>query len=98
MISYAEAPVPAAPDPVDDHILSLAHTITEAHQKHIDDVFTAAILNNNEGVRPSDDELRQWCRKYVMGDGTVLLTWKAPESGMLDMNYVIARVPPPTIL
>ena len=95
MISYAEAPLPTL-DPVDQHLLSLAKIITEKHQKHIDRTFAIAILNANDGVPPTAEQLHEWCRTYVMGDGTILLTWKNP-SEELNRDYVIAEVGPPDL-
>ena len=110
MIFYAESPlpIPLAPAPLtpneqatNDHILlAMAKVITEEHQRKIDRVFAEAILLANDGVPPTEAEMRKWGRTLVMADGTVMLAWKAPDWDVgeaIDMSYVIARVPPPSI-
>lgn len=83
---------------INDHIMSLAHTITEEHLSHVENVFALAILKANDGVLPTDEEIDAWSNTLIGADGTYHLLWKAPkmEAGdKVDMSYVIASVEPP---
>lgn len=83
---------------INDHIMSLAHTITEEHLAHVENTFAIAIIKANDGVLPTDEEIDAWSNTMISADGTYHLLWKAPlmEAGdKVDMKYVIASVAPP---
>lgn len=91
-------PLSPSEQTANDYILSLAHTITEAHLDLVNTVFATAILRANGGVLPTDEEIDKWSNTMIAADGTYHLLWKAPAMNAgdpVDMSYVIASVPPP---
>ena len=92
--SFADHP----PSPMAAKMDKLAKTLHSEWQAHVQRVFIEAILKENDGVMPSNEELYKYAKCYTMPDGTHILTWGAPPYAVgekVETKYIIAQVAPP---
>lgn len=95
--SFKDHP-PVTPFPMAEEMGKLAKVLHKDWQAHIQRVFIDAILKENDGVMPSNEELFKWAKCYTMPDGTHMLTWGAPPYAVgekVETKYIIAQVAPP---
>lgn len=106
MIAFFDPPKTDTPDPVatkqgtPDPVATMAAALHAAHQQHIHEVFTEAIMKHTGGQIPSDEELQTLCQTVIDKDGTYHLLWGAPKYQVgddVDLTYAIVSVGPPKI-
>jgi len=79
---------------------ALTKAIAEEHQKIVNVMFRAAILEKCGGVLPSVEEMAARGKCFITPEGVYMLAWDHPPLELgekVDMSYVIAQVEPPTI-